>query len=400
MTTRRPGLPRWPRWALDLVTAPLQARQRTIIGWVVAMLAVFTVVTYVVGGTSFLPPHWFYLPIVVAGARFGVIGSLTTAVVSGLLVGPLMPAVVETGIPQQSSEWLIRAGFFVVVGTVATALTRQAGRGIVSERKWTASARRLEQALESGQLRLHFQPIVSAESGDVTGAEALLRWASPDSRLLNPDEFVPLAEQTGQIVPIGAWVLDQACAQLEAWSGSLNGVPLVMSVNVAPAQIVDGQLVSIVLDALRRHDIDPRRLCLEITESSILPDTARSFEVLSTLRQLGVSIAIDDFGTGMSSLSYLRSIPFDTLKIDGHFIEGLGETRAADTVVESITKLATDLNKKTVAEKVETRAQWERLIASGCTHGQGYLFAPPLPPQAFLALMTSQQPVGRFEASS
>lgn len=382
---------RWPHWALDLVSAPMRARPSAVLAWVAAMVVVFTSLTYLVGGTSSLPPHWFYLPIVIAGARFGVPGTLIVAVVSGLLVGPAMPADVVQGTSQETSDWLSRTLFFAGIGTMVAALMRQAARGIERERQQVASARRLDDALQYGQLHLHFQPIVSAATGEITGAEALLRWETPERGLIPPETFVPVAEETGHIVPIGSWVLDEACSQLQAWGKILGDVPVVMSVNVSAVQLDDGNLVALVHDTLERHGLEPASLCLEITETSLMPKMDESAGILEDLRDLGVSVAIDDFGKGLSSLSYLRSLPFDTIKIDGQFLEHLGKTQDAGTLVDSIARLGQDLNKTTVAEKVETALQWERVVASGCTHGQGYLFAPPLPPAAFLALLASRQ---------
>lgn len=392
----------WPRWALDLVSAPMRARPVSVLSWVAVMVVAFTAITYIGGGTASLPPHWFYIPIVVAGARFGVIGAVAVAVVSGLAVGPSMPADVVAGTAQETSDWLTRSLFFVVVGSVVAGIVRQAARGIERERHQLASARRLDVAMQQGQLQLHFQPIVSASSGEISGVEALLRWETPDRGLISPEMFVPAAEENGQIVAIGGWVIEEACSQLENWSNRFGGAPVVMSVNVAAAQLESGDLVSRVYDALDRHSLEPSALCLEITESSLIPDMEASVEVLAALRDIGVSIAIDDFGTGQSSLSYIRSIPFDTLKIDGRFLEELGERHEADTLVDSIVKLGNDLDKTTVAEMVETELQWERVVASGCTHGQGYLFAPPLPPGAFLTLLASRQawPSDNFRATN
>lgn len=177
---------RWPRWALDLVSAPMRARPPALLAWVAGMVVVFASLTYLVGGTSSLPPHWFYLPIVVAGARFGIPGALVVAVISGLLVGPAMPADVVQGTAQETSDWLTRTFFFAGIGAMVTALMRQAARGIERERRQVASAKRLDEALRYGQLHLHFQPIVSAATGEVTGAEALLRWETPERGLIPP----------------------------------------------------------------------------------------------------------------------------------------------------------------------------------------------------------------------
>lgn len=382
---------RWRSLLADLLVAPMEARSWVAASSVVAMVAVFGALTYAVGGTSAIPPHWFYIPIAVAGARFGVAAALATALVSGIISGPIMPADVSASIAQHPSEWLVRTGFFLTIGAVVPVLLRKTAHGVIEHRDREALARRLDEAMRQSQLRLHFQPIVSVESGEVTGAEALLRWETPDEGLLSAESIVPAAEATGRIVPIGKWVIDEACATLNTWSAALGDARFVMSVNVAAAQLHGEDLVGIVLDALSRHSIDPSRLCLEITESSVIEDLPRAIRVLTELREAGVVVAIDDFGTGFSSLSYLRYLPFDTIKIDGHFLQDLGHDEDAQSMVRNVATLARDLHKETVAEHVETGIQWRNVALSGCTHGQGHLFSPPLPDKAFGALIASRQ---------
>lgn len=388
--------------ALDLVAAPLEAQ-----GWVTAaavagMLGGLTVLTFVVGGTSVIPLHLFYVPIAIAGARFGVGAAVLTGIAAGLLVGPAMPADVANSIAQETSDWAVRTVFFVLLGALITLLMRRTARGVIQERDYAATTRRLEGALEQSQLRLHFQPIVAASTGEVTGAEALLRWESPDEGLVAAQRIVPAAESTGHIIPIGSWVIDQACKSLNTWSGVLDEAPFVMSVNVAPAQLYEDNLVRTVLDALDRHGIDPSRICLEITESSVIEDIRGAITVLTELRKAGVSIAIDDFGSGLSSLSYLRYLPFDTIKIDGHFLRDLEGNPEAQTLIRNVARIAQDLDKQAVAEQVETGFQWDNVVHSGCTHGQGYFFSPPLPAAAFSTLLGSRQiwPTSRFKLTT
>ncbi len=390
---------RWPRWALDLVSAPMRARPSAVLVCVAAMVVVFTSLTYLVGGTS-------------SCLRIGSICPSSSRERALAFPEPswwqwypgcssVPPCRPMWGTSQQTSDWLTRTLFFVGIGTMVAALMRQAARGIERERQQVASARRLDDALRHEQLHLHFQPIVSAATGEITGAEALLRWESPERGLIPPEAFVPAAEETGRIIPIGSWVLEEACSQLQAWGRVLGDVPVVMSVNVSAVQLNDGNLVALVRDTLERHGLEPASLCLEITETSLMPNMEEMAVVLGSLRDIGVSVAIDDFGKGLSSLSYLRSLPFDTIKIDGQFLEQLGERRDADMMVDSIVRLGHDLNKTTVAESVETALQWERVVASGCTHGQGYLFAPPLQPAAFLGLLASRQvwPAEQFRSN-
>lgn len=381
------GSSRWRSMLVDV----LEARHWVAASSVVAMLAVFGVITYAVGGTSVVPPHWFYIPIAIAGARFGLMAALVTALASGIISGPIMPADVSAAIAQRPSDWLIRTGFFLTIGTVVPVLLRRTAHGVIEHRDQEASARDLDEAMRQSQFRLHFQPIVSVESGEVTGAEALLRRESPDEGLVSAERIVPTAEATGRIVPIGTWVIDEACATLNTWSAALGDSSFVMSVNVAAAQLHGGDLVGIVLDALSRHSIDPSLLCLEITESSVIEDLPGAIRVLTELREAGVAVAIDDFGTGFSSLSYLRYLPFDTIKIDGHFLQDLGHDEDAQAMIRNVATLARDLHKETVAEHVETGVQWRNVALSGCTHGQGHFFSPPLPDRAFGALLASRQ---------
>ncbi len=382
---------RWKGLLLDAIAAPMEARKWVTAAVVVVMLIGFAAVTYVAGGTSLVPPHWFYLPIAIAGARFGASAAVVTALAAGIIVGPVMPADVQNEIPQQTSDWLIRTGFFLTIGTIIPVLLRRTAHGVIEERDHRELAHRLDHAMRHSQLRLHFQPIVSATNGEVTGAEALLRWETPDEGLVSAERIIPAAETTGRIVPIGSWVIDEACASLNTWASVLGETRFVMAVNVAAPQLYHEGLVGMVLDALSRHSIDPSLLCLEVTESSVIEDIEGAIRVLTELREAGVTIAIDDFGTGLSSLSYLRYLPFDTIKIDGHFLQDLGDDSDAQALVRNVARLAQDLDKATVAEHVETGLQWQRVADSGCTHGQGHFFSPPLPPVAFGALLASRQ---------
>lgn len=254
-------------------------------------------------------------------------------------------------------------------------------------------ANELHWALERGQFRVHYQPVIDLGTGHTSGFEALVRWAHPVNGIIEPGAFIGVAEDTGLIVPIGSVVLNEACRQAAAWTGigsqSLISAPS-MAVNLSARQLMDSTIVDSVSAALAASGLDPDQLVLEITESSLMSDTHVAAEVLGELRALGVHVAVDDFGTGYSSLTYLKRFPVECLKIDRSFVDGLG-TGAGDTViVEALVALARALDIESVAEGVETVAQLDHLRAIGCDRGQGYLFGRPRDARAVEADMTEE----------
>ncbi|MGA2520860.1 MAG: EAL domain-containing protein [Acidimicrobiales bacterium] len=244
----------------------------------------------------------------------------------------------------------------------------------------------LHRALERDELAVYYQPIVSLETGRVVGFEALLRWNHPERGVLLPAAFLGLAEETGLIVPIGMWVLETACRQTARWQAtrpeSLSSTPLVINVNLAARQVSDSLLAKSVGQVIDRTGIRPEALCLELTENTLMCDTASTIEVLQALRRLGVRLSIDDFGTGYSSLSYLKRFPVESLKIDRSFVDGLGREAEDTSIVQTIITLAHSLGLSAVAEGMEVPAQLEVLRTLGCDLAQGNLFGCPLPPEA------------------
>ena len=228
----------------------------------------------------------------------------------------------------------------------------------------------VQAAVEAGEMRVHLQPIVDLETLEVEGHEALVRWQHPQRGLLGPDSFIAIAEETGAIVPMGWWVLEQACEQAQTWPSGQIGV------NLAAAQLLDPAAVTTVAGILTRTGIDPRRVVLEITESVFLDTEAIGHRLLQ-LRALGVLLAIDDFGTGYSSLSYLTRLPVDIVKIDRSFVERLGGPPGDEVLVRAVVQLARSLGLRSVGEGVETSAQLQRLQSFGCNAAQGYLFGRP-----------------------
>ena len=240
----------------------------------------------------------------------------------------------------------------------------------------------LRRALDRGEFRLHFQPKVDLASERIVGAEALLRWRHPTLGLIPPAEFIPIAEDTGLIVPIGHWVLRSACAQAHNWR-SLKRSEFQMAVNLSPRQFIGEELLRSVADALGDFELEPSALNLEITESMVMHDAEQAIAILQQLKLMGVGIAIDDFGTGHSSLSYLKRFPIDELKIDRSFVGDITTDPNGPPIVSAIVAMAHRLNLRVVAEGVETPQQLEFLRGQACDQAQGYLFGRPAPAEEF-----------------
>jgi EAL domain-containing protein (putative c-di-GMP-specific phosphodiesterase class I) len=244
----------------------------------------------------------------------------------------------------------------------------------------------LRRALGREELRVYYQPEILLESGDIVGMEALVRWEHPEHGLLLPQEFLPIAEESNLIMPIGQWVLREACKQLRTWQEQYpNIAPLVMSVNLSTREFFQPSLIA---EILRETGVDPRTLQLEITEGAVAYDNAQNANTtLWNLKTLGVQLAIDDFGMGYSSLSYLKRFPVDLLKIDRSFVRELGKDLKDTKIVAAIIHLARALDLKVIAEGVETAEQVEQLRKMECDMVQGSYFSEPLPSGAVSDLL-------------
>lgn len=251
--------------------------------------------------------------------------------------------------------------------------------------------RALNRGLDQGEFRVFYQPIVSLANRTLVGAEALVRWQRPGHGLVLPSGFIPLAEESGFIVALGRWVLEQACLQLKVWQHELDEPNLGVSVNLSARQITDRELVSAVGKAVDAAGIDATALTLELTESTLMENLDRSARTLGDLQATGVHIAIDDFGTGYSSLGYLKALPIDTLKVDRSFVVNLGVDPYDSAIVTAITQLGSTLGLRVVAEGVETDAQLTEVRAHGCDFAQGYLFARPMEPEMFSRLIAQER---------
>ncbi|WP_051798409.1 putative bifunctional diguanylate cyclase/phosphodiesterase [Catenuloplanes japonicus] len=252
----------------------------------------------------------------------------------------------------------------------------------------------LERALLEEQFVVHYQPIVELPLRELIGFEALVRWNHPEKGLVSPLAFIPLAEATGLIVPLGRWVLDQACRQLAEWiADHPEAAHLRMSVNLSPRQFQHTGLVAEIAGIIERTGVPAGKLVLEITESLLMKDTEVTVRTLEALKALGVRIAVDDFGTGYSSLSYLKRFPVDILKIDRSFVDGITADSGDATLAEAVVQLGRTLHLQTVAEGIETADQWTTLRELGCEYGQGYLFARPVAAAEIVPLIRGTEPM-------
>jgi EAL domain-containing protein (putative c-di-GMP-specific phosphodiesterase class I) len=249
----------------------------------------------------------------------------------------------------------------------------------------------LRRAVERQEFQAYYQPLIDLATGTMTGVEALIRWRHPTRGLVPPLEFIPLAEDTGLILPIGRWILREACQQARKWQLLYpDRKPLVVNVNLSARQLQEPGLVEDVAQALAETGLPPHTLVLEITESVLMHDAEATVGWLRELSALGVQLAIDDFGTGYSSLSYLRQFPVNTLKIDKSFVDGVRLGSEQSTLASAIIELGRKLGLKTVAEGIEQADQLAELGALGCDVGQGYLFARPLDSDALEALLAER----------
>jgi EAL domain-containing protein (putative c-di-GMP-specific phosphodiesterase class I) len=242
--------------------------------------------------------------------------------------------------------------------------------------------------MERDELELHYQPQIDLATGAIVGAEALMRWTRPGHGATPPGMFIPIAEETGLIVPIGAWLLRKACFEAATWPAGMG-----VAVNVSPLQFRFAGFLETVRDALAQSGIDPRRLELEVTEGILIHDTDETLAVLAELRAIGVRLAMDDFGTGYASLGYLRKFRFDKIKIDRSFVQNVGNDPNAEAIVRAVVGLSDALGISTNAEGVESKEQEALLRAHGCREVQGFLYSAAVPPRAFHELIRPKREV-------
>jgi predicted signal transduction protein with EAL and GGDEF domain len=245
----------------------------------------------------------------------------------------------------------------------------------------------LRKALPAGEFELYYQPVVNLESKEISGFEALIRWNHPEAGQVPPSTFIPLAEEIGFIIPLGEWVIREACLAASRWPEHLN-----VAVNISAVQFRGSSLMTVIVNALAASGLHPTRLEIEITESVLLRDREATLSMLHQLRSLGIRIAMDDFGTGYSSLTYLQSFPFDKIKIDRSFVKDITDNAGSLYIVRAVAALANGMGMAATAEGVETAEQLDKIAAVGCTEMQGYLFSKPLPVAEIERLFLSRLP--------
>ncbi|MFC6673257.1 EAL domain-containing protein [Marinobacterium aestuariivivens] len=257
----------------------------------------------------------------------------------------------------------------------------------------TRMERALRRATEHGEFALHYQPQVDLRSGEIVAVEALIRWTDPEFGPVPPPEFIPIAEESGLILPIGQWALTEACRQHKAWVSDLGAqITPRMAINVSPFQFRQRNLPLLITSALNAHEMAPASLEIEITESALLHDQDETWRIIHTLSDAGIRISLDDFGTGYSSLSYLKRFPVDALKIDREFVEDLPQGKDSIAIVRSVISIAQHLGLTVVAEGVETREQMAFVKQAGCPLVQGYYFHRPVEAQQLSLLLASSDP--------
>jgi diguanylate cyclase len=254
----------------------------------------------------------------------------------------------------------------------------------------------LRRALERNEFTLQYQPKVNLKTGEITGTEALLRWNRADQGLVSPAKFIPVAEDCGLILPIGKWVLREACTQARAWLDA-GLPPVTVAVNISAMEFRHEHFLEGVFEILKETGLDPKFLELELTESVLMKRVEATGSILKTLREKGVRVAVDDFGTGYSSLSYLRKFPIDALKIDQSFVRQITTSPAETSIVTAIISMGRSLGLRVIAEGVETQEELAFLQAQQCEEAQGYYFARPLPPERFVKLLENGVPEDRAD---
>ena len=251
----------------------------------------------------------------------------------------------------------------------------------------TGTARRLQVALENDEFWVLYLPVVTLGDQQIVGVEALLRWADPERGLVSPSEFLRLLEDSGLIAPVGDWVIEQACRQNRVWQEQFPERELITTINVSPKQLARSDFMDRLLATVAETGADPARICLEITEGTVMRDIEASWGVLRDAKDAGIKLALDDFGTGYSSLSYLRRFNLDILKIDRAFVSGIAESREDAAITQQLVALAHSLGIAPVAEGVDSAEQAQTLHGMGCDFAQGYYFSPPQPVSAIDAML-------------
>ncbi len=365
----------WLRRALfEAGTAPAVA----IIGITIAAIALLT---FRVAGQATGIYHAFYIPVAVAANRFRWRGALIAGTLSGLLAGPLRPVNEDAGPAQEVWAWVFRGLMFCLIGLLVAWFSRETSTSLATVIREQGNARSLRAAIKREELHAHYQPVIDLATGTVAGFEALCRWTHAVEGPIQPADFIPLAERTGVVVPLGRCMLALATSQAAAWHAA-GAEHLMVSVNVSAEQLSREDLLDDVTEALDASGLPATALCLEITETALIKNPVAAMVNMRAAHDLGVRVALDDFGTGHSSLAYLKDFPVDIIKIDKSFVDRVDVDPNASALVLAIVELAHALGAATIAEGIERASQRDSLRLLGCDQGQGYLLGRPCPPDA------------------
>ena len=341
------------------------------------------------GGSKTAWPHAFYLPVVAAAIRFGPRAALATSLTAGLVAGPLLPLDVAAGTAQGPGNWVARLGFFVVIGQLTAYLSHYSLSAIAAERANRRLRRELDDALTAGQLRVEYQPIIDVATGDMVGAEALVRWDHPVRGPISPAVFIPHAERAGCISHVTHFVITEACRQVGQWRDRclIPDVGFKLAVNISAGDLDDQHLAGHIRDQLDAANLPGEWFFIEITETDLVADLDRALDALDALRALGIHLAVDDFGVGESSLANLHRYPVDVVKIDRLFINRLDDGADGENMTRAVIDLAHAMGVRALAEGVETPTQAAMLRELHADLAQGYLFSRPQRPELIEAML-------------
>lgn len=369
--------------------ASVALSSRKSIGLILLGLALSWFLVHLAGGAGSMVPHWYYVPILFAATRFGPMAAFITAVLAGILAGPLTYESVAIGSSQEATKWLTRSGFFIGIGQIAAWLLAPSVRPLGEEVVRMRTEHHIRRALANDEFYLVYQPIYSISNQCFCGVEALVRWQHPTRGELTPAHFIDVIEESDLIHELTDCVIKQACRQAAIWQDHAlrhERVPWHVAINLSARDLDRPELATHIAEVLKRHGLPSSALQVELTES-VLAMEGTGF-TLHQLRKLGIMVAIDDFGTGWSSLSYLNRFPVDLIKIDRSLIAGLSTDDSSQALARGVVALARSLGLATIAEGLETEEQFAVGSQLGFDYVQGYLFSRPQPADQVAGLMT------------
>ncbi len=378
--------------ARNTLRASIGSSRTTGIALVLAGLAGSWLIVHLAGGANSMVPHWYYIPILFAAARFGAYAALVVALCAGVIAGPLTYENVAAGTTQELSRWLTRTAFFVGIGQLMAWLGGPSLRPFTEEVSRLRQEYEIRRGLAQREFFLRYQPIYCLNTRQCVGFEALIRWQHPSRGELAPGAFIDIAEQSPLIHDLTDFVINEACRQSAAWNAlatSLNKPALHIAINLSARDLEQTDLTRKILDALKRYNLSAERLHVELTES-VLALSGAAFQ-LRKLRQAGIKLHIDDFGTGYSSLSYLSKLSMDYIKVDRSLIDDICSNAHSRTLADCIVVFAKKFELQTVAEGIENESQLAMARSKGFDLAQGFYLSRPLLAEAVPKVILTQK---------